>query len=99
MSGKSGKPDLSGYNYGYISSLVLSTERSVSSPRRDKQPDGAPTSPDGRIDPKEMGSMAIRQPPKLTADRSASSPRRDDKEPDGSPRSGKSGKPDLTGYN
>jgi len=63
MSGKSGKPDLAGYNYGAISSLVLTADRSAL-PRRDKEPDGAPTSLAGRIDPKEMGSRAIRQAPK-----------------------------------
>ena len=63
MSGKSGKPDLTGYNYGAISSLVLTADRSAL-PRRDKEPDGAPTSLAGRIDPKEMGSRAIRQAPK-----------------------------------
>ncbi|PPQ70945.1 hypothetical protein CVT26_014249 [Gymnopilus dilepis] len=62
MSGRP-KPDLSGYNYGAISSLVLTTDRSAL-PRRDKEPDGAPTSLAGRIDPKEMGSRAFRQAPK-----------------------------------
>ncbi|KJA17891.1 hypothetical protein HYPSUDRAFT_205863 [Hypholoma sublateritium FD-334 SS-4] len=63
MSGRSGKPDLSGYNYGAISSLVLTTDRSAL-PRRDKEPDGAPVSLAGRIDPKDMGSRVIRQAPK-----------------------------------
>jgi pre-mRNA-splicing helicase BRR2 len=63
MSAKSGKPDLTGYNYGAISSLVLMADRSVL-PRRDKEPDGVPTSLAGRIDPKEMDSRAIRQAPK-----------------------------------
>ncbi|KAF8970286.1 hypothetical protein BDZ97DRAFT_1790796 [Flammula alnicola] len=40
MSGRSGKPDLSQYNYGDISSLVLTTDRSAL-PRRDGEPDGA----------------------------------------------------------
>ena len=65
MSGKSGKPDLTGYNYGAISSLVLMADRSGL--LRDKEPDGAPTSLAGRIDPNEMaqmGSRAIRQAPK-----------------------------------
>ncbi|KDR76589.1 hypothetical protein GALMADRAFT_139507 [Galerina marginata CBS 339.88] len=62
MSGR-GKPDLSGYNYGAISSLVLTTDRSAL-PRRDKEPDGAPVSLAGRIDPKDMGSRVIRQAPK-----------------------------------
>ena len=63
MSGKSGKPDLTGYNYGAISSLVLTADRSAL-PRRDREPDGAPTSLAGRIDPREMGTRAIRQAPK-----------------------------------
>ncbi|KAK7461038.1 Pre-mRNA-splicing helicase BRR2 [Stygiomarasmius scandens] len=61
MSGK--KPDLSQYNYGAISSLVLTADRSVL-PRRDKEPDGAPTTLAGRIDPREMGSRVQRQAPK-----------------------------------
>ncbi|KXN91384.1 hypothetical protein AN958_00907 [Leucoagaricus sp. SymC.cos] len=64
MSGRpAGKPDLSGYNYGAISSLVLTADRSVL-PRRDKEPDGAPSSLVGRIDPKEMGSRVERAVPK-----------------------------------
>lgn len=61
MAGR--KPDLSGYNYGAISSLVLTADRSAL-PRRDKEPDGAPESLVGRIDPKEMGSRVQRQVPK-----------------------------------
>ncbi|KAF9267488.1 Sec63-domain-containing protein [Marasmius fiardii PR-910] len=57
------KPDLSQYNYGAISSLVLTADRSAL-PRRDKEPDGAPTSLAGRIDPKDMGSRVQRQAPK-----------------------------------
>ncbi|KAF9237747.1 putative RNA helicase [Melanogaster broomeanus] len=64
MSGRpSGKPDLSGYNYGAISSLVLTADRSAL-PRRDKEPDGAPTTLAGRIDPREMGSRVQRAAPK-----------------------------------
>ncbi|KAG1730314.1 putative RNA helicase, partial [Suillus lakei] len=64
MSGRpGGKPDLSGYNYGAISSLVLTADRSAL-PRRDREPDGAPTSLAGRIDPREMGSRVQRQAPK-----------------------------------
>ena len=59
----SGKADLSGYNYSAISSLVLTADRSAL-PRRDKEPDGAPTSLAGRIDPREMGSRVMRQAPK-----------------------------------
>ena len=64
MSGRPpGKPDLSGYNYGAISSLVLTADRSAL-PRRDKEPDGAPTTLSGRIDPREMGSRVQRAAPK-----------------------------------
>ena len=64
MSGRPpGKPDLSGYNYGAISSLVLTADRSAL-PRRDKEPDGAPTTLAGRIDPREMGSRVQRAAPK-----------------------------------
>ncbi|KAF8631115.1 hypothetical protein AX17_005160 [Amanita inopinata Kibby_2008] len=63
MSGKPGKPDLSGYNYSALSSLVLTADRSAL-PRRGKEPDGAPTSLAGRIDPKDMGSRAVREAPK-----------------------------------
>ncbi|EMD34630.1 hypothetical protein CERSUDRAFT_116803 [Gelatoporia subvermispora B] len=59
----SGKRDLSGYNYAAISSLVLTADRSAL-PRRDKEPDGAPTSLVGRIDPREMGSRVQRETPK-----------------------------------
>ena len=58
-----GRPDLSGYNYGAIASLVLTPDRS-NLPRGDKEPDGAPTSLAGRIDPKQMGSRVQRQAPK-----------------------------------
>ena len=58
----SGKRDLSGYNYAAISSLVLTADRSAL-PRRDKEPDGAPTSLAGRIDPREMGSRVKREKP------------------------------------
>ncbi|CAL1708451.1 unnamed protein product [Somion occarium] len=57
------KPDLSGYNYAAISSLVLTADRSAL-PRRDKEPDGAPTSLAGRIDPRDMGSRVQREVPK-----------------------------------
>lgn len=58
-----GKPDLSGYNYGAISSLVLTTDK-TGLPRRDREPDGAPESLVGRINPKDMGSRVQRQVPK-----------------------------------
>jgi pre-mRNA-splicing helicase BRR2 len=62
MSGRPpGKPDLSGYNYGVISSLVLTADRSaLPTSKRDKEPDGAPTSLAGRIDTREMGSRVQR---------------------------------------
>ncbi|KAJ7219396.1 putative RNA helicase [Mycena pura] len=63
MAAPGKKPDLSGYNYGAISSLVLTADRSAL-PRRDKEPDGAPTSLVGRIDPREMGSRVVREAPK-----------------------------------
>ncbi|KAJ6623527.1 Sec63 Brl domain-containing protein [Mycena sp. CBHHK59/15] len=63
MAAPGKKPDLSGYNYGAISSLVLTADRSAL-PRRDKEPDGAPTSLAGRIDPREMGSRVVREAPK-----------------------------------
>jgi pre-mRNA-splicing helicase BRR2 len=66
MSGTGGggqKPDLSQYNYGAISSLVLTADRSVL-PRRDREPDGAPTTLVGRIKPGEMGSRVQRAQPK-----------------------------------
>lgn len=63
MSGRPGKPDLSGYNYSAISSLVLTADRSAL-PRRDREPDGAPTSLAGKIDPREMGSRVQRSAPK-----------------------------------
>ncbi|KAK7020512.1 putative ATP dependent RNA helicase [Favolaschia claudopus] len=63
MAAQGKKPDLSGYNYGAISSLVLTADRSAL-PRRDKEPDGAPTSLAGRIDPREMGSRVVREMPK-----------------------------------
>ncbi|KAL4073668.1 putative RNA helicase [Scleroderma citrinum] len=62
MSGRP-KPDLSGYNYSAISSLVLTADRSAL-PRRDREPDGAPTSLAGKIDPREMGSHVQRSAPK-----------------------------------
>ncbi|KZV62423.1 Sec63-domain-containing protein [Peniophora sp. CONT] len=63
MSGRpSGKPDLSGYSYGAISSLVLTADRSAL-PRRDREPDGAPTTLVGRIQPGEMGSRVKREAP------------------------------------
>ena len=58
-----GRRDWSGYNYGAISSLVLNADKS-GLPRRDKEPDGAPESLVGRIDPKEMGSRVQRAVPK-----------------------------------
>ena len=62
-----GKPDLSGYNYGAISSLVLTADRSAL-PRRDKEPDAKPG-----LSGYNYGSISSLI---LTADRSAL-PRRD----------------------
>ncbi|KAJ7578996.1 putative RNA helicase [Mycena floridula] len=59
MSKPGQRQDLSQYNYGNISSLVLMADKSVL-PRRDKEPDGAPTSLAGRIDVKDMGTRVIR---------------------------------------
>ena len=61
MAGRGGgKPDLSGYSYSAISSLVLTTDRSAI-PRRAKEPDGAPISLAGRIQPWEMGLRVQRE--------------------------------------
>ncbi|KAJ7063405.1 putative RNA helicase [Mycena amicta] len=57
------RPDLSGYNYGAISSLVLTADR-TNIPRRQLESDGAPTSLVGRINPRDMGSHAQRETPK-----------------------------------
>ncbi|PCH40625.1 hypothetical protein WOLCODRAFT_159679 [Wolfiporia cocos MD-104 SS10] len=51
----SAKRDLSSYSYAAISSLILTADWSALL-RRDKEPDGAPTSLAGRIDSCEMGS-------------------------------------------
>lgn len=58
-----GKPDLSGYNYGAISSLVLTADK-TGLPRRDREPDGTPETLVGRIDPRQMGSRVQRAAPK-----------------------------------
>ncbi|KAH8119267.1 Sec63-domain-containing protein [Phellopilus nigrolimitatus] len=63
MAPPGARPDLSGYNYGAISSLVLQADKS-GLPRRDREPDGAPESLVGRIDPRQMGSRVQRQLPK-----------------------------------
>ncbi|KAH9932327.1 Sec63-domain-containing protein [Fomitopsis serialis] len=76
----SAKRDLSGYNYAAISSLVLTADRSAL-PRRDKEPDGAPTSLAGRIDPREMGSRVQREAPKdLEKKKKKAADRQDDTE-------------------
>ena len=64
MSGQSGRPELSGYNYRAVSSLVVLTADRSQILRRDKEPDGAPTSLAGHIDPREMGSRVQREQPK-----------------------------------
>ena len=48
MSGRAGKADLSGYNYGAISSLVLNSHMSAIT-RPDKEPDGAPGDMGSRV--------------------------------------------------
>ncbi|KAF7310138.1 Sec63-domain-containing protein [Mycena indigotica] len=63
MAGQGKKPHLSGYNYGAISSLVLTADRSALS-RRDKEPNGAPTSLVGRVNPRDMGSHVQCETPK-----------------------------------
>ncbi|KAF7293429.1 U5 small nuclear ribonucleoprotein helicase [Mycena indigotica] len=63
MAGQGKKPHLSGYNYGAISSLVLTADRSAL-PRRDKEPNGAPTSLVGRVNPRDMGSHVQCETPK-----------------------------------
>ena len=76
----SAKRDLSGYNYAAISSLVLTADRSAL-PRRDKEPDGAPTSLAGRIDPREMVSRVQREAPKdLDKKKKKAADRQDDTE-------------------
>ncbi|PCH37019.1 hypothetical protein WOLCODRAFT_157719 [Wolfiporia cocos MD-104 SS10] len=59
----SAKWDLSSYSYAAISSLILTANRSALL-RRDKEPDGVPTSLAGRIDSCEMGSRVQRETPK-----------------------------------
>jgi pre-mRNA-splicing helicase BRR2 len=56
------KPDLSGYNYSAISSLVLTADCSQLL-RRDREPDGASKSLVRRIDPKLMGDRVQREVP------------------------------------
>ncbi|KAJ9115096.1 hypothetical protein QFC22_005424 [Naganishia vaughanmartiniae] len=55
------KRDLSEFNYGAMSSLVVNQERG---PRRDNEPSGAPESLVGKISVKEMGTRVIREAPK-----------------------------------
>ncbi|WWC58973.1 uncharacterized protein I303_101518 [Kwoniella dejecticola CBS 10117] len=56
-----GGRDLSGFNYGAMSSLVVNQDRSV---LRSDEPTGVAESLVGRINPKEMGSRVIREAPK-----------------------------------
>jgi pre-mRNA-splicing helicase BRR2 len=58
MPPQSRKPDLSGYQYSAMASLVLTADRSQL-PRREHEPTGEPESLVGRIDPKSMGSRAF----------------------------------------
>ena len=73
MSGRAGKADLSGYNYGAISSLVLNSDRSAI-PRRDEEPGKA------GLSGYNYGAISSLV---LNSHRSAITRR--DKEPDGAP--------------
>ncbi|ORY24132.1 putative Pre-mRNA splicing factor [Naematelia encephala] len=61
MSGAKKGRDLSQFNYGNMSSLVVNQDRSV---LRQDEPTGAPESLVGRINLKDMGSRAAREAPK-----------------------------------
>ncbi|KAK4686317.1 pre-mRNA-splicing helicase BRR2, partial [Tremellales sp. Uapishka_1] len=61
MSGGKKGPDLSQFNYGAMSSLVVNQDRSV---RRDNEPTGIAESLAGRINVKDMGSRVTREAPK-----------------------------------
>ncbi|PWN44015.1 putative ATP dependent RNA helicase [Ceraceosorus guamensis] len=54
------KPDLSGYQYSAISSLVTQTDRRLVD-RHDNEPSGAPESLIGRISHKDMGARVVRE--------------------------------------
>ncbi|ODN91338.1 pre-mRNA-splicing helicase BRR2 [Cryptococcus wingfieldii CBS 7118] len=60
---KKGARDLSQFNYGAMSSLVVNQDRSVV---RNDEPTGAPESLVGRIDPKGMGARAYRDAPDIS---------------------------------
>ncbi|PCH44487.1 hypothetical protein WOLCODRAFT_154532 [Wolfiporia cocos MD-104 SS10] len=70
----SAKQDLSSYSYAAISSLVLTADRSALL-RRDKEPNGTPTSLAGRIDPHEMGSRDLEEKKKKATDKQDTSGR------------------------
>ncbi|PWN50035.1 Sec63-domain-containing protein [Violaceomyces palustris] len=55
-----GKPDLSGYQYSALSSLVITTDRSHAA-RRENEPTGEAETLVGRINPKDMGSRVERE--------------------------------------
>ncbi|ORX36116.1 Sec63 Brl domain-domain-containing protein [Kockovaella imperatae] len=59
--GKKGGRDLSEFNYGAMSRLVVNQDRSV---LRTDEPTGAPESLVGRINVRDMGSRVRREPPK-----------------------------------
>ncbi|WOO77743.1 U5 small nuclear ribonucleoprotein helicase [Vanrija pseudolonga] len=61
MSGNKGKKDLSQFNYGAISSLVVNQDRSVI---RSDEPTGQPETLKGRISVRDMGSRVTRDAPK-----------------------------------
>ncbi|BEJ17062.1 hypothetical protein CspHIS471_0604630 [Cutaneotrichosporon sp. HIS471] len=61
MSGPKRGKDLSQFNYGAISSLVVNQDRSVI---RSDEPTGQPESLVGRINVKDMGSRVTREAPK-----------------------------------
>lgn len=58
--GKKGGRDLSGFNYGAISSLVVNQDRSII---RQDEPTGAPETLVGRVSIKDMGSRVQREAP------------------------------------
>ncbi|PCH37367.1 hypothetical protein WOLCODRAFT_158093 [Wolfiporia cocos MD-104 SS10] len=70
----SAKQDLSSYSYAASSSLVLTADRSALL-RRDKEPNGTPTSLAGRIDPREMGSRDLEEKKKKATDKQDTSGR------------------------
>ncbi|PCH39214.1 hypothetical protein WOLCODRAFT_158760 [Wolfiporia cocos MD-104 SS10] len=70
----SAKQDLSSYSYAASSSLVLTADRSALL-RRDKEPNGTPTSLARHIDPREMGSRDLEEKKKKATDKQDTSGR------------------------